>query len=284
MDEEIYSFFCWQMTKKICLITGVTSGLGRSLAIKLSNEGYNLILVAKSKVKLKSLSKKLGKSDIQYFDVDLSSFKEINQFTKKISNVDILINNAGNFYLKKEKNNKKINKTIMINYFAPFYLIKKLILEKKLEKKLVINISSHTIIKSRIPLSKIKNLTDYNGWEIYKFSKLLIFLIINILSKKYKNINFISFDPGRMRTNFGSGNNIFVRYLTKLYLKILGKNPIISANKIIKIIKIYPNNINLIKTIDFNNNSLNLEFFNLKKQKELLNQTEKIIRDNEKKL
>ena len=284
MDEEIYSFFCWQLTKKICLITGVTSGLGRSLAIKLSNEGYNLILVAKSKVKLKSLSKKLGKSDIQYFDVDLSSFKEINQFTKKISNVDILINNAGNFYLKKEKNNKKINKTIMINYFAPFYLIKKLILEKKLKKKLVINISSHTIIKSRIPLSKIKNLTDYNGWEIYKFSKLLIFLIINILSKKYKNINFISFDPGRMRTNFGSGNNIFVRYLTKLYLKILGKNPIKLANKIIKIIKIYPNNINLIKTIDFNNNSLNLEFFNLKKQKELLNQTEKIIRDNEKKL
>ena len=99
------------MKKKICLITGVTSGLGRSLAVKLSNEGFNLILVAKSKAKLKSLSKKLGKFDIQYFDVDLSIFKEINEFTKKISNVDILINNAGNFYHKKAKNDK----TMMIN-------------------------------------------------------------------------------------------------------------------------------------------------------------------------
>jgi len=266
------------MKKKICLITGVTSGLGRSLAVKLSNEGFNLILVAKSKAKLKSLSKKLGKFDIQYFDVDLSIFKEINEFTKKISNVDILINNAGNFYLKKAKNNK----TMMINYFAPFYLIKKLILKKKLKKKLVINISSHTISKSRIPLSKIKNLTDYNGWEVYKFSKLLIFLIMNILSKKYKNMNFISFDPGRMRTNFGSENNILMRYLIKLYLKILGKNPIVSANKIIKIIKTSSNNKNLMKTIDFKNNSLNLNFFNLKKQNELLNHTINIIRDNEK--
>ena len=266
------------MKKKICLITGVTSGLGRSLAVKLSNEGFNLILVAKSKAKLKSLSKKLGKFDIQYFDVDLSIFKEINEFTKKISNVDILINNAGNFYLKKAKNDK----TMMINYFAPFYLIKKLILKKKLKKKLVINISSHTISKSRIPLSKIKNLTDYNGWEVYKFSKLLIFLIMNILSKKYKNMNFISFDPGRMRTNFGSENNILMRYLIKLYLKILGKNPIVSANKIIKIIKTSSNNKNLMKTIDFKNNSLNLNFFNLKKQNELLNHTINIIRDNEK--
>ena len=266
------------MKKKICLITGVTSGLGRSLAVKLSNEGFNLILVAKSKAKLKSLSKKLGKFDIQYFDVDLSIFKEINEFTKKISNVDILINNAGNFYLKKAKNDK----TMMINYFAPFYLIKKLILKKKLKKKLVINISSHTISKSRIPLSKIKNLTDYNGWEVYKFSKLLIFLIMNILSKKYKNMNFISFDPGRMRTNFGSENNILMRYLIKLYLKILGKNPIVSANKIIKIIKTYSNNKNLMKKIDFKNNYLNLNFFNLKKQNELLNHTINIIRDNEK--
>ena len=106
--------------------------------------------------------------------------------------------------------------------------------------------------------------------------------IYNILSKKYKNMNFISFDPGRMRTNFGSENNILMRYLIKLYLKILGKNPIVSANKIIKIIKTSSNNKNLMKTIDFKNNSLNLNFFNLKKQNELLNHTINIIRDNEK--
>ena len=43
------------MRNKIVLITGATSGLGESLAIKLSKAGYNIILVAKSKIKLVQL-------------------------------------------------------------------------------------------------------------------------------------------------------------------------------------------------------------------------------------
>jgi short-subunit dehydrogenase len=125
----------------------------------------------------------------------------------------------------------------MINYFVPFFLIKKLILKTKNKKKFIINISSHSITRSNIPISKIQDLKNYNGWEIYKFSKLLLYIVTNFISKKNKNINLISFDPGRMQTNFGSENNIFIKYATKIYLKILGKNPDLIAKKIVRIIK-----------------------------------------------
>jgi len=272
------------MGNKVCLITGATSGLGKSISIKLSKQDYNLILISKSKAKLNSLSKILGKSNIQYVPVDLSNFKEIKKFTKKIYNVDILINNAGNFFFEKEKNNKSINKTIMINYFTPLYLIKKLILKNKfIKKKLIINISSHTIMKSNIPISKMHDLTNYNGWEIYKFSKLLSFLITNFLSKKYKNVKFISFDPGRMKTNFGAGNNFFLRYLTKLYLKILGKNPNIPAEKIVELIDAHKKNIKVKKNkkiINFNKMNANVNNLNL--QKKLWAETNKVFEINEK--
>ena len=41
------------------LITGASNGLGRDFAIKLSNMGYDVVLVARSKSKLESLKKEI---------------------------------------------------------------------------------------------------------------------------------------------------------------------------------------------------------------------------------
>ena len=40
-----------------------------------------------------------------------------------------------------------------------------------------------------------------------------------------------------MKTGFGSENNILIKNITKVYLKILGTSPDLIANKIIKIIE-----------------------------------------------
>ena len=259
------------MDKKTCLITGATSGLGEALSKKLATKNYNLILISKSKNKLQSLSQLLNKKNIKYICADLSQIENIKKNINKISEVDILINNAGNFYFKKEKN--KINKTIMLNYFIPFFFIKKLILNKKNKKrKLVINICSHSIERASIPISKINELENYNGWQIYKFSKLLLLLLTNFLSKKNTNIDFYSFFPGRMKTNFGSENNILIKNITKIYLKILGTSPDLIANKIIKIIE---NKIK--KKTNFEKQILNN--YGAKIQKELYFKTIKILKN-----
>ena len=259
------------MDKKTCLITGATSGLGEALSKKLATKNYNLILVSRSKNKLQSLSQLLNKKNIKYISVDLSQIENIKKNINKIGEVDILINNAGNFYFKKEKN--KINKTIMLNYFIPFFFIKKFILSKKNKKrKLVINICSHSIKRASIPISKINELENYNGWQIYKFSKLLLLLLTNFLSKKNTNIDFYSFFPGRMKTGFGSENNILIKNITKVYLKILGTSPDLIANKIIKIIE------NKIKKKKTNFEKQILNNYSAKIQKELYFKTIKILK------
>lgn len=78
------------------LITGASSGIGREMAIYLSEVGCDLILVAKDKEKLEELQKEL-KTKVQIIIIDLANEKKIKDLymITKNENIDILINNAG---------------------------------------------------------------------------------------------------------------------------------------------------------------------------------------------
>lgn len=78
------------------LITGATSGIGRSMAFEFAKMGCRLILVARNKKALCSLAKRLN-TKVKVLALDLSNEKNcflLYNKTKGI-NVDILINNAG---------------------------------------------------------------------------------------------------------------------------------------------------------------------------------------------
>lgn len=78
------------------LITGASSGIGREMAIYLSELGYDIIVVARSKEKLEDL-KNIVKTKVLVYEYDLSKnancYKLYNDIKDK--NVDIVINNAG---------------------------------------------------------------------------------------------------------------------------------------------------------------------------------------------
>ena len=78
------------------LITGASSGIGRDMAIILSNMGYSLILVARNEDKLKELKYELN-TECVVIATDLSIEQNCIDLYKKTrnENIDILINNAG---------------------------------------------------------------------------------------------------------------------------------------------------------------------------------------------
>ncbi len=78
------------------LITGASSGMGRDMAIELSQRGFDLILVARRLERLERLKKTL-KTNVEVICLDLSVQEECFRLfeTVKDKDIDILINNAG---------------------------------------------------------------------------------------------------------------------------------------------------------------------------------------------
>lgn len=90
------------MSKNV-LITGATSGIGRSAAYKFASQGYNLILTGRRKERLDSISKELSETyniKVQTLCFDITQLEAVKQAVAQIDKsqfktIDILLNNAG---------------------------------------------------------------------------------------------------------------------------------------------------------------------------------------------
>lgn len=80
---------------KLVVITGASSGIGKATALRLSQAGYSLLLLARRVDKLEELD--LPNTLCRKVDVtDLTSFKAaIDEAEVKFGPVDLLVNNAG---------------------------------------------------------------------------------------------------------------------------------------------------------------------------------------------
>ena len=87
--------------KKTALITGATSGIGRATAYKFAQQGVRLILCGRRENRLKEFATDLQKhTSIITLNFDVREkgevFEKISNLPDDFSNIDILINNAGN--------------------------------------------------------------------------------------------------------------------------------------------------------------------------------------------
>jgi 3-hydroxy acid dehydrogenase / malonic semialdehyde reductase len=86
----------------LVLITGASSGIGRSCAYKFAEAGARLILIARRKERLEKLSSELKnqfKAESFIYALDVRDRHAVTKFAQKIpqewQNIDTLINNAG---------------------------------------------------------------------------------------------------------------------------------------------------------------------------------------------
>ncbi len=87
------------MHKKVVVITGASSGIGKALAEKYASEGWNLVLAARREDRLKELEEKLGNSGVLTVKTDVTVESDCRQLIEKgisrFGRIDVLINNAG---------------------------------------------------------------------------------------------------------------------------------------------------------------------------------------------
>jgi short-subunit dehydrogenase len=136
---------------KVVLITGGSSGIGRASAIQFAKKGASLILVARNKTKLDTVSNDLKKFNVSIltFECDVSNKLQVENMAKTILNkygsVDVLVNNAGfAIYGSVSKTSiEEIESQMATNYFGMVYCVKNF-LPSMLKKKSghIVNVAS----------------------------------------------------------------------------------------------------------------------------------------------
>lgn len=91
-----------ELNKKVAVITGASSGIGKGIALKLSNEGATVVLVARDEKKLDQVSTELRKAGAKNYEIisaDVTNREDIDravqQAIEEFGKVDILVNSAG---------------------------------------------------------------------------------------------------------------------------------------------------------------------------------------------
>ena len=116
------------MIKKTIWITGGSTGIGKALAIKFANEGWNVAISARRENLLKEISNEY--ENITSFPLDVTkkeNCKEVfNQIKNKFESIDICFFSTGTWDPKKEKDIdvEQIENVFRVNFFGTLNSIK----------------------------------------------------------------------------------------------------------------------------------------------------------------
>ena len=124
----------FSIADRIILVTGASSGIGRSTAIECSRMGAKLVITARNEVRLQETLKALEGEGHLAVVADLTNEEQMDRLVEQVPALYGLVNNAGvtetlpTQFIKREK----LEKVLEINTIAPILLTQKLLKNKKI--------------------------------------------------------------------------------------------------------------------------------------------------------
>jgi len=121
---------------KVILITGASSGIGKSIAIDCSKMGAQLILTARNKDRLNDTFKLLEGVNHKQYLADIATDIGIESLIKMLPKLDGIVHVAGIVNPKPFQflNRQELNEIMNINFYGPTLLSNGLIREKLINK------------------------------------------------------------------------------------------------------------------------------------------------------
>lgn len=196
------------------LLTGASSGIGKATALELARQGAELTIVCRTEPKAKQAQKQIsaasGNSAVEALAADLSILDEVRKLAQEFSDthsqLNVLINNAGSAFPEYAETADGLERTMAVNYFAPFLLTNLLLplLERGAPSR-VVNVSSSEHAHGHLELSNLNGRGEdmgVAGSAAYARSKLAVTLFTFELARRTKGHGITSncLHPGAVRT------------------------------------------------------------------------------------
>lgn len=156
------------MRKKIAIVTGAASGIGKGIALDLATQNFYLILMDRDEKKLIQTSKKIRKAhEMQVVDIRKEKLiaKFIQETIKKHKKIDLLVNCAGVFYEGTTRiSQEKFQEMMQTNLLSTIALTRLVANQMKKQKNgYIINLAS---------LAGKRSFSNLGGYSTSKFGLL----------------------------------------------------------------------------------------------------------------
>jgi NAD(P)-dependent dehydrogenase (short-subunit alcohol dehydrogenase family) len=114
----------YQLTEKLCLVTGSTAGIGFAIAEALAGEGAQVIINGRTDDRVAGAIDRIKKvhayAKLHAFGGDLSSVDDVEEVVERFPEVDVLVNNLGMYEPKpfEKITDDDWRKIIEVNFFS----------------------------------------------------------------------------------------------------------------------------------------------------------------------
>lgn len=210
------------MTGKTCVVTGATSGIGKATALELAKMGATVIVVGRSPQKtdvvVKAIRQVSGNNHVEAMIADLSVQAQVRELAaaiqRKYDYLDVLVNNAGAVFLRRELSADGIEMTWALNHLS-YFLLTNLLLDnlKRAPAARIVNVASNSHLSGAIRFDDLQFTQRPGLMDAYPQSKLANVMFTYELARRLNGTQVMAnaLHPGFVGTNFGSNNGILLK-------------------------------------------------------------------------
>jgi len=230
------------MSGKVCMITGATSGIGEVTAREIARLGATVVVVGRNPEKCQStvsrIQQETGNPAVNYLVADLSAMAQIRslvqQFKEQYNRLDVLVNNAGGFFMTRQTSPDGYEMTFALNHLN-YFLLTNLLLDilKSSAPARIVNVASESHRHQRINIDDLQFKRFYNPVQAYGRSKLANVLFTYELARRLQDctggitppVLANAVDPGTVATNIWNNPIPWLKFLIDPVMRRVAISP-----------------------------------------------------------
>lgn len=166
--------------RRVALVTGSTSGLGREVALRLGADGWHVIVHGRDAERGREVVDEInrgGSGSARFYEADFASFAQVRALAAALlrdyDRLDVLVNNAGIGSAPNERlvSEDGLELRFQVNYLSPFLLTRLLLpLIRQSAPSRIVNVSS--LAQQPIDWDDVMIERGFSGGRAYGQSKL----------------------------------------------------------------------------------------------------------------